>query len=279
MTGYLNNDGSALVGGQKPSGQGQALQVDTAGNLLVNVAAGGGGSGSVVNIADPTTPANKLAVDGSGKIGLNNFPTSINIADPTTPANKIAVDASGRVGLNNFPALQAVNLTQVNSVAHSLSNPVFTEDQIRAWIINGQSYSATTSKQTAAGAINAGFSLFNPAASGKVVLLYSLKFMIGNTSFNTLTLTTTDPAFGSSLTITNNRAGAAGSSVVSATFTNTNMTTTGTTNDTVGGATNVLTQVFFNGDLLVLPAGNGAAFYLNISGANSWAVSADWVEM
>src|SRR5690349_11394682 len=73
MTGYINNDGSALIGGQKPSGQGQALQVDTAGNLLVNVAAGGGG-GSVINIADPTTPANKLAVDSGGKIGINNFP-------------------------------------------------------------------------------------------------------------------------------------------------------------------------------------------------------------
>jgi hypothetical protein len=249
MSGFTNSDGSSLIGGQKPSGQGQALQVDTAGNLLVNVATGGGG-GSVVNIADPTTPANKIIVDGTGKIGLNNF-----------------------------PAVQAINLTQVNGVAHSLSSPVFTEDQIRAWIINGQSYGTTTGKQTAAGSINAGFSLFNPAASGKVVLLYSLKFMIGNTSFNTLTLTTSDPAFGSSLTISNNRAGAVGSSVVSATFTNTNVTTTGTTNDAIGSATNTLTQVFFNGDVLVIPAGNGMAFYLNISGANSWAVSADWVEM
>lgn len=33
MTGYLNNDGSGLVGGQLPSGAGQALQLDNSGNL------------------------------------------------------------------------------------------------------------------------------------------------------------------------------------------------------------------------------------------------------
>lgn len=44
MTGYMNPDGSALAGGKLPSGQGEALNLDAAGNLLVN--AGGGGSSS-----------------------------------------------------------------------------------------------------------------------------------------------------------------------------------------------------------------------------------------
>ena len=39
MPGYLNNDGSELVGGLLPSGVGQALQVDSLGNLLVKLAA------------------------------------------------------------------------------------------------------------------------------------------------------------------------------------------------------------------------------------------------
>jgi len=249
MTGFTNSDGSALVGGQKPSGQGQALQVDASGNLLVNVAVGGGGSGSTVNIADATTPANKLAIDAAGKIGLNNF-----------------------------PAEQAINLNQINGTAFAVNNPLFIEDQIRAWIVNGQSFSATTGKLTAAGAINAGFSIFNPAASGKTVLIYSLKYVLGNNSFNTLNLTTTDPLFGSALTVTNNKAGTATSSIASATYTNSNVASSGTLNDTTGSASNTLTQIFFNGDVLVLPAGNGAAFYLNISGANSWACTAEWIE-
>ncbi len=43
MTGYMNQDGSALVGGKLPSGVGQSLSFDSAGNLLVNP----GGAGSV----------------------------------------------------------------------------------------------------------------------------------------------------------------------------------------------------------------------------------------
>ncbi len=248
MSGYTNFDGSNLVGGQKAGGQGQALQLDAAGNLLVNVAAGGGG-GSVVNIADPNTPANKLAVDATGKIGLNNF-----------------------------PAEQAVNLNQVNGAAHSVGNPVITEDQIRAWIANGQSFSATTGKQSAAGAINAGFSVFNPAGSGRTLIVYASKLTVGNTAFNVLTLTTSDPVYGTTLTVTNNRAGSSTASVTSATFTNSNVTTVGTANDIIGASANTSAQFFYNGDVLVIPPGNGFAIFVNVSGANNWCVSAEWIE-
>lgn len=40
---------------------------DSAGNLLVNIAVGGGGGGAV-NIADPTTPANKAVIDSAGRL-------------------------------------------------------------------------------------------------------------------------------------------------------------------------------------------------------------------
>lgn len=42
MPGFMSSDGSALVGGALPGGNGQALRLDAAGNLLVN--SGGGGS-------------------------------------------------------------------------------------------------------------------------------------------------------------------------------------------------------------------------------------------
>jgi hypothetical protein len=244
MPEFLNADGSGLVGALNPSGIGQALQLDTSGNLKVS-SMGGGGS-SIVNVADATTPANTLAVDGSGHITL--------------------------------APNQSCNIAQWNGAAPTVSNPVITADQVRAWIINGQSFSATTNKQTAAGSINAGFSIFNPAASGKTLLIYSLKYTIGNNSFNTINFTTSDPAFGSSLTVTNNNAGSAAASIASATFTNTNVTSAGTINDTTGSATNTMTQVLLNGDYLVIPASNGCAFYANISGANAWCVSAAWIE-
>lgn len=40
MSGFVNPDGSELVGGQKPGGVGQALQLDSSGNLLINVLTG-----------------------------------------------------------------------------------------------------------------------------------------------------------------------------------------------------------------------------------------------
>lgn len=209
--------------------------------------------------------------DGSALVGA---------LTPTNVGQALQVDGSGNLKTvaAGTPAETPINLNQVNGNALSATNPVITVEQIRAWIVNGQSFSATTGKQTAGEAINAGFSVFNPLASGKTLLVYSIKYVIGNNSFNTLALTTTDPAYGSALTVTNNKAGSGTTSVASATFTNTNVTSVGTANDTIGSATNTPTQVFYNGDVLVLPPGNGCAFYANVSGANAWAVSAEWIE-
>ncbi len=358
MSGFLNNDGSELVGALNPGGTGQALQVDGSGNLKVNAtitpaaqqnvnldqvngtALSSGNpvpiSGSIT-LADPTTPTQKMAVDASGRIDiadrsgrlvghvtvdtLPSLPTGANtignvglvagsaligvvqLADGTTTTQKLAVDASGRLTLvpnqtikvvdsggSNQLAIdasgrltlvpnQTINVAQWNGSAPGLTNPVIMEDQIRAWTVNGQSFSATTNKQTSAGAINAGFSIFNPVASGKTLILFSLKYTIGNNSFNTLNLTTTDPAYGTSITPVNNKAGSGTTSIASATFTNTNVTGAGTVNDAVGSASNTQAQVLQNGDILVVPSGNGFAFYLNLSGANSWVCSAEWIEM
>lgn len=43
--------------------------------------------------------------------------SSVAINDKNTTANTLAVDASGKIGVNNFPATQAVNLTQFNGTA------------------------------------------------------------------------------------------------------------------------------------------------------------------
>ncbi len=265
MSGFTNADGSTLVGALKSGNQGQALQVDTAGNLLVNVAVGGGGGGSTVTIADPTTPANKMAIDASGKIGINNFPA-------TQPV-------SGTVNVGNLATEQAVNLNQVNGTAHSVNNPVITEDQIRAWIANGQGFSATTGKLSAGSSITGGLSIFNPTASGKTLIVFSILYIIGNNSFNQLNLTASDPALGTSVTAVNNKAGSATSSVASCSLANTNVTPAGTNVVSVGSTSNTFTQVLLNSNVFAIPPGNGIVFYSNLSGTNSWAVSITWIEI
>jgi hypothetical protein len=69
--------------------------VDQSGNYT---ASGGGGGSSDVAIHDNTTISNHLAVDGTGKIGINNFPA-------TQPV-------SGSVSVSNFPGTQATTVTQ-----------------------------------------------------------------------------------------------------------------------------------------------------------------------
>jgi hypothetical protein len=198
MTGYMNSDGSALVGALNPGNLGQALQVD--------------GSGSL-------------------------------------------------------------------KVASGVSNPVVTQDQVRTWINSGQGFSATTGKLTAPAGINGGFSVFNPVGSGKTLLVYSLTFMIGNTSFNQVNFTTSDPALGTSAIVSNNKSGGP-ASVTSCSYANSNLTSTvGNTKDFSGAATNTFAQMLSNGNTYVLSAGNGLIFYANVSGANMWLCSMVWIEM
>ena len=81
MTGFLNADGSSLIGGLNPSGVGQGLQVDALGNLKVV---------ELNNLANPTITEDQLRswiINGqaftasigllSSDAGTNNYPFSI----------------------------------------------------------------------------------------------------------------------------------------------------------------------------------------------------------
>lgn len=311
MSGFTNADGSGLVGGLTPAGNGQALKVDASGNLLVTGTSGGGS----LTIADPTTPANKAAVDVTGALKVNATfgAASVGISDGTTSSQKLSVDASGKIGINNFPstqpvsgsvsvsnfpttqpvsgsisvsnlpATQASNITQLNGSGLSISNPFITEDQLRAWIVSGQGFSGTTGKLNAGAAITAAFSLFNPAGSGKNVLLYSLRlFYVGATAIHQAQLTTSDPAFGNAAVVGNNKAGGATSAIASnVTYANSNQgTLAGNAYDVIAASGGVTLEMFVNGSILLFPtgSGNGLAVYLGIPSANNWAVTARWIE-
>src|SRR5438132_340479 len=102
----MNADGSALVGALNPSNVGQSLKVDGSGNLMVTSS---GGAGSTVNVADPTTPANKIKVNSDGSINVNPSSSSSSVAinDGTTTSQKASVDASGNLQVKLGLALPA----------------------------------------------------------------------------------------------------------------------------------------------------------------------------
>ncbi|MGH9637095.1 MAG: hypothetical protein ACRD72_19870 [Candidatus Angelobacter sp.] len=68
---------ATLLSGKNPDGTSWAgLLVQLSGSLPV---------GSVVEIGDGTTPTQKLAVDGAGEIGINNFPATQPISAASLP--------------------------------------------------------------------------------------------------------------------------------------------------------------------------------------------------
>ncbi len=190
MSGFMNADGSALVGGLLPLNGGQALQLDALGNLT------------------------------------------------TTTAVGIAV-------------------------------------------LNGQSFTATSGKQTVAASANGGFSIFNPAANSKNILLYSIKQVLNGGNLTTdMRLVTTDPALGTSAVVANNKAGGAASSLSSVSFALNGITPVGTAFDGTVTGTNVTLEFLNNGAMILLPAGfaNGVVLYHGFGAVGTWFTTVKWLE-
>ena len=259
---------------------------DSAGNLLVNVAVGGGGGGGggSVNIADPTTPAQKLAVDASGKIGVNSLPAlpanqSVNVAQIGGVATQMAT-ANG-VAYTNIPetALGLDNGTSLDKLV-GLNGFASIEQMIAYYIRKGQGFSATTGIVTsgATAGLN-GISVFNPVASGKTLVIYSLKSFDAGATQPQTNLTISDPAYGTALPILNNKPGSATTSVASASTSAAVIALTGTVQDVGSIAANVLYEVFtVPGRVLVLAPGNGISHAVYVAATAKYGITLYWIE-
>jgi hypothetical protein len=202
MSGYTNSDGSALVGALNPEAFGQALQVDSGGNLKVT-------SG---------------ASDGLGNVSV--------------------------------------------------------QDYIRTAITQGKGFLGTS------GLLNLGagtyaLSLFNPATSGKSLLVYSVKMSSGGSSLNAqINLVTSNPGFANAVTVANARIGTS-SSVASATYASTNQTTSGSLVQIEMGSQNVPIELLLNTSTLLLPSGlaNGLIAYITTFASGFLAINVKWLEV
>jgi hypothetical protein len=233
---------------------------------------------------------NKLAIDASGRLTL--IPnSSINVAQIAGVApgldntNELRVSNYGKnAAAGDTPILldssgrMQDNIVQWGGVAPSVSNPVIIEDQLRAWIIAAQGFTATTGFSTAV-ASTVGASLFNPNASGKTLYVYSLRVgMNGSLRYTVQVGITADPALASSAVVTNNKNGG-GSSIVSATYANaTTSFATGSTADNVIVSGNTTIEALFTGQILVVPANSGIGVLLP-SASDLWCVNFKWIEL
>ncbi len=201
-----------------------------------------------------------MGPDGSGLVGALN---------PAGIINGLGLDAAGNL--------------KVTSGGNPVTNPTLTSDQIRAWIANGQGFSASTGiLSSAAGTNNYPLSVFNPSTSGKSILIYSIQVSNGSGGLTALLqLVTSNPAFANQIIPINMKAGGPNSALPAAAI------TAATTNQAIAAPyeqvvtlASTAMELLTNGAAILLPNGsnNGLVAYIQTYSAAINSILMRWVE-
>ncbi len=169
-------------------------------------------------------------------------------------------------------------------VSANADTPVTGYDQIHAYIAAGQGFVYSTGEQQGpASSANVGLSLFNPANSGKNILIYSVKIFYTGYAMFFLALSNADPALGSVAFVTNSMPGSALASTASATYTNTNLTPPA--NNTIlegaqAAGNYTINDILTNNSVYILPKGSasGLLLFFNSPSTNTWIATIKGVE-
>jgi hypothetical protein len=158
------------------------------------------------------------------------------------------------------------------------------QDWVRQLTWQGHAYSAHSGLQSSAtGTNDYALSIFNPAASGKTIVLYGLHVAASSAATNTITAklkyTTSDPAYGSAATVSNQRAGGSSSAIAS----NCTLTTSNTVNSgpyCQSEISNSAAELLTNNAIIVLPAGtsNGLTIFLETYATGTYSITARYIE-
>lgn len=159
-------------------------------------------------------------------------------------------------------------------------------DQIRAQIENGQGFTYSTGQlNSPAGSANLGLSVFNPAASGKSILIYSIKVFYTGYAMFFLAPTAVDPALGTAANVTNALLSSAKTSIASATYSNANIASLPANNAILEGAqaagNYTIADILANGNqIYIMPKGtaNGLFLFFNSPGNNTWIATMKGIE-
>ena len=152
--------------------------------------------------------------------------------------------------------------------------------------MQAKAFSATTGKLTSPATGIQPFQLFNPASSGKSLLVYSIVISYNSANMHTLNITAADVSTltgwtNANFTIVNNKAGGA-ASVATANYSSTAATgNIGTLRETTGTANNTPIEVLTNGECILLPSGvtiTGIALYMSTGAAMNIGVTIQWLE-
>ncbi|HLG62763.1 MAG TPA: hypothetical protein VKY19_12560 [Ktedonosporobacter sp.] len=165
---------------------------------------------------------------------------------------------------------QAAQLDQLGNLA--------IQPWITSMILQGKGFMCSTGLLNVA-AGNYPLCIFN-AASGKNVLIYSLRTVTGTNSMTSfMQIVTTNPAFASAATITNAKLGGPASALATTcTFASTSQTLTAPYNQVEVGTQPL--ELLANGQALLLPANlsQGVVVFLQTYSAGFNSLTARWIE-
>lgn len=233
----------------------------------------------------------------TGYLKLTNEPMSAPQPSSETDAQTVAqgtspwivqvsnANANGQATMaNSSPVVLASD--QLENQA-GISNVFITEDMVRNYTLAGKAFSATTTKNQAAAAATLGFQLFNPANSGKNILIYSLILNIASATFHDFRMTTVDVSSitgwtNSAITPVNNKGGG-GVSIATCGYSNVALTggLLGAPREVIGVPGTQSLEALSNGECIFLPASatiNGIAVYVNATGTNNWSITVEYLE-
>ncbi|GCF11210.1 hypothetical protein [Dictyobacter arantiisoli] len=186
---------------------------------------------------------------------------------------------------SNIPLMNAAlfNGTSLDR-AIGLNGVPSMQNWVRQLALQGHAYLAQSGLQSSGtGTNDYPLSIFNPAASGKTILIYSIRIMAGTAGANSivarLKFTTTDPAYSGSATVSNLKAGGASSAIAgSCSFATSNTTPVAPflQIDIANGPLELLQ----NDQILILPSGSasGLSVFLETYAAGSYCCSVKYVE-
>ena len=179
-------------------------------------------------------------------------------------------------------SLDSTGNLKVAPGGNPVTNPAITEDQIRAWIANGQGFSASTGVlNSASGTNNYALSIFNPNISGKNILIYSIQVANGSGGMTALLQrVTADPSF-TTVTPLNAKLGGPLSAIAGHVTQATSNQTLSGNYDQVVTLAGTMMELLTNGACILLQNGsnNGIVQYVQTYSAAINAIQIRWVEL
>jgi hypothetical protein len=180
--------------------------------------------------------------------------------------------------MHRVVSAQAVN-AQEDSASGEWYGTLQLQDQVRAAILAGQAFVATTGSITAVSSNTFGAGIWHDKTNKNNIFVYSCRISNnGGSSMAYLYIPTADPALGGNLTVTNASGSGSTSAITTATYATTAASVAGNLLETAMVPQSQGFELLPSGLFFAAGIAGGLVVYDYIANAAVWAVTMRWIE-